>query len=191
MELDINRVAVTRDGRRMRLLCLDRVGSDFDYPVVGTDLASGSIHSWKADGTTYPSNRPMDIVSQEPATTPSPVRSKIDITRPVKTRSGHEVVILSDKGVTPGRPLVGQWQRKETGDWSTPCTWSPNGQYANTGDSDLDLVQELEFWVVLRGNGNAAVYRGPMFAGYLCSSDKAVIRVPYQLGQRDDLAGTV
>jgi len=66
---------------------------------------------------------------------------KIDPKRPVFTRSGEPVKIISTEGRYPGRPIVGY-----VGDDTELLNWSECGHFLS-GPGGLDLVQPCELWV--------------------------------------------
>ncbi len=50
MALDLNKPVMTRDGRKVRILCTDKAGGS--YPIVGlvTNFGSEDAYSWTSDG---------------------------------------------------------------------------------------------------------------------------------------------
>lgn len=113
---------------------------------------------------------------------------KIDITKPVKTRDGREVEIISDKG-RGGKPLHGYIVNSEI----IMC-WSIEGKYYLGVTSDNDLIQEPEkktLWVNVYRGGDGLVrgfvaHRTKEDADGQAVSDRiACVKVTYIDGQFD------
>lgn len=112
---------------------------------------------------------------------------KIDITRPVKTRAGEPVEIISDRGRAvselSGRAynLIGY-----IGNSRVTQIWTADGKYDARSDTPRmnDLVQECELWVNVYP-GCHGVYPTKDAAMGAQSTPIARIRVPYTPGQFD------
>lgn len=110
---------------------------------------------------------------------------KIDINKPVKTRDGRSVTLISDKGRKVGvsgatYPLVGY-----VGDSKGLTTWTADGAWnAAEGPTDHDLIQECEVWVNVYKD-RVGVFHSKAEAEGGTSTVIARVRVPYTPGQFD------
>lgn len=103
----------------------------------------------------------------------------IDITKPVKTRGGLPVTIISDKG-RGDCPLVGY-----VGDSKSLVTWARDGTYLPGCGSNMNLVQESEVWANVYADGTIVAYHSKEYAKML-EVPIARVRMPYITGQFDE-----
>lgn len=64
MALDFTKPVTTRDGRKVRILCEDKAGTD--SPVVGlimTDKGYEALNQWKIDGSCGIGRRETDLIN--------------------------------------------------------------------------------------------------------------------------------
>lgn len=106
----------------------------------------------------------------------------IDITKPVKTRDGRVVEIISDK-CRSGHPLIGYIET------STELhSWSPDGRFTESRDHLLDLVQPEVRWINFYPNGRTDVCmtrsKADDYRGADCRI--ACVKVTYTPGQIDE-----
>lgn len=114
---------------------------------------------------------------------------KIDITKPVRTRDGNPVTLISDKGRKsmvrdgPVYNLLGF-----IGEGTRLYSWTAEGRFAITASSGFDLAQELEVWLNVYPTSSAAAFTGPDAYHRACQTHCnpiARVRVPYTPGQFD------
>jgi hypothetical protein len=104
---------------------------------------------------------------------------KIDITKPVRTRDGRPVTLISDQG-RDGLPIVGY-----IADERHVSQWYANGHVLPDQENESDLIQDLEMWVNVYPGGGYGMYHDYHQACKANHNPIARVRVPYTMGQFD------
>lgn len=110
-----------------------------------------------------------------------------DPSKPLRTRSGVPVTLLTQGGRTP-YPLVGY-----VGNATEPTVWTASGRYAVERAHPTDLVNgPVEVWLNIYSGGVTQVYATKPLAdrgGAGCDTRIACIRIEYTEGQGLDTNG--
>lgn len=111
-------------------------------------------------------------------TTPS-----FDFTKPVFTRSGEPVTIITAEGRSLVFPIVGY-----IGDARIFSMWTENGQFLpDTLDDPRDLVQPVAVYLNVYPSGFGSPAASRALANKSASNSRiACIKVQYTVGQFDD-----
>lgn len=106
---------------------------------------------------------------------------KIDITKPLKTRDGRNVTIISDKGRHPKHPIMGY-----IGEDTNLSFWTAEGAFFADEQSNRDLIHLEEGYFNIYP-ANACMHPTRTMANAKASPDRlACIKVSYTVGQFDD-----
>lgn len=105
--------------------------------------------------------------------------TKIDITKPVRTRDGRPVTLLTDKGRN-GRTLLGY-----VDDEIILYSWTDDGVFRQGMVSTVDLAQDNEVWVNIYSTEFMGVFPTKEDALRSVKEPIARVRVPYTPGQFD------
>lgn len=105
--------------------------------------------------------------------------TKIDPKRPVFTRNGEPVEIISTAGRRHGLTILGY-----VGDDSVLLSWAEDGSFSQGSTGELDLVQPCEVWLNIYDSGTATF---PTKEAALQATKQPIarVKVAYTPGQFD------
>jgi len=180
--IDIKKEYRTRDGRKVTNLRY-RPG-EITYPFAGSIEGRGCGDSWTADGKYYAmsGDHRADLIEvQQEKTMPA-----IDFTKPLQTRDGHTVEIISTSARGPASILgyIGKSERIHR--------WEPSGKFdsSNIDHHSLDLMNvppaKHVRYVNIYGDGQAHVHTSSDTANNQAVGGRiACVKIEYTEGQFD------
>ena len=138
----------TRDGRKARIICTDRKGTDFSVLALVLNSEGGeSLETYTANGW-YTRNGGMsgeDLINIPEPAKPSPAipTNAFDPTKPVQTRDGRKARILAtDINRSNGDTIVAVIDDGDGHDYA--YTYRPDGRYIESEEDERDLINVQE-----------------------------------------------
>jgi hypothetical protein len=138
-KLDVTKPVQTRDGRKVRILCTDR--DDLYYPIVALIGANAVLNIYTKDGKydwmkREEHGRDLINVPNEITVDDEVMMSKLDLTKPVQTRDGRKVRILSTDRISEKYPILALIGEEEEKLYS----YTAEGRFYENRDARHDLV---------------------------------------------------
>lgn len=171
--LDITKPVQTMNGRPVKIIYTEEQGY-LGFPYLGYIGDRVSLDRWSPSGNIMNGSSSLNLVNVPPPAEPPEEKEEkmIDFTKPLRTKSGQKVEIISSKGRFPGFPYLGY-----IGDDSILTFWALNGQAAGCKYIDgLENVPSYHMekrWVNVY-TGYNQIYKTKESADEACKVDKCI-----------------